>query len=690
LIFHLNSFISSLGVFHSKEICFLKSFLGIETLEEALYFFPKNYEERLFVKEIEEIKEGKNISFVAKIISIEEKETSKKRLIAKVYDGKNSAFLVWFNKQKQIKNFLSIGQEYVISGKSIVFNGNKTIIHPEVKLKKEDFKPFSFLISPKYTSPEKKEANKSIQKIYLKILKCYDKLYIQENLPKEILLENKLISRREALLKIHFPESIDSLNKSIQRLKFEELFYMQIRFFQKKYFKKEEENKIILNRTFLFRQFLKESFSFQLTSAQEKVIKEIYSDISSGKRMNRLLQGDVGSGKTVVSFLTLLIAIDSGYQVAIIAPTEILVEQHYLEIKNFALKNNIKTAILTSSTNKVQRKQIIIGLEEGEIKVIFGTHSLLNSEVEFKKIGLVIIDEQQKFGVEQRARMYLKSSGVLPHVLSMTATPIPRTLLMTIYGDMDISIIDKSPPGRKVIKTVHQYTNQIKNVFNFIRQQISNGNQVYIVYPIIDELEKSNYENLTQGYEKISKEFFGISVGVIHGRMKSVEKEEAMKKFVEGITKILVCTSVIEVGVNVQNATLIVIMNSERFGLSQLHQLRGRVGRGVKQSFCILVTDHNLSNQSKQRVRAMLKTNDGFLLADYDLQLRGPGDVFGSKQSGAIDLKIADLSKDFDLLNKSKEAVNKVLKEDPKLEMKQYQMVKVHIEEKRKGKLESI
>ncbi|MEL6358619.1 MAG: ATP-dependent DNA helicase RecG, partial [Bacteroidota bacterium] len=491
--------------------------------------------------------------------------------------------------------------------------------------------------------------------------------HVKETLPLPLLQQYKLISKIEALRNIHFPKDQGSLQKARLRLKFEELFYVQVQLLQHKQVRVEKQPGPVFQDTQLLHRFYHQLLPFALTNAQQRVVKEIYQDFRSGHQMNRLVQGDVGSGKTMVAFLGMLICIGGGAQIAMMAPTEILAEQHYKGLQDFAQPLNISIALLTGSTPRKQRKEIIEALQAGTIQLLVGTHALLNTEVAFSRLGLAVIDEQHRFGVAQRAKLWTKNQDYFPHVLVMTATPIPRTLAMTLYGDLDVSVIDEMPAGRKPIKTLHYYDTQRLKAFGLLKQQIAAGRQVYMVYPLIEESEKLDYKNLMDGYESICRAFPEFPVSIIHGQMSATDKEYEMQRFAQGETKIMVATTVIEVGVNVPNASVMVIENAERFGLAQLHQLRGRVGRGSEQSYCILMTDTKLGSKSRERIQTMVRTNNGFEIADVDLQLRGPGDLLGIQQSGLLDLKIADLSQDSKILQAARAAAQHLLEEDPTL-----------------------
>ena len=538
---------------------------------------------------------------------------------------------------------------------------------------------------PLYPSTEKLNSkglnSKGIEKLISLIIPQIGQSF-PETLSDDILNEYRLISKKEAIKKIHQPKSQQEIQQAVLRLKFEELFYLQLELLiRKKLSLIKHKGFIFKDVGPLFNAFYQDHLPFQLTNAQKRVIKEIRKDFLSGAHMNRLLQGDVGSGKTLVALMTMLLAADNGFQAAIMAPTEILANQHYESIKDFLKELPIEIALLTGSTKKSARKTIHEGLEKGEIHILVGTHALLEDTVQFKNIGLVIIDEQHRFGVAQRSKMWRKNTNP-PHILIMTATPIPRTLAMTFYGDLEVSVIDELPPGRKEIRTSHRYEKHRLNVFEFVRSQIKLGRQIYMVYPLIKESEKLDFHNLMDGFEAVSRSFPlpEYKVSIVHGQMKSDEKEFEMQRFVKGETQIMVATTVIEVGVNVPNASVMVIESAERFGLSQLHQLRGRVGRGADQSYCILMTGFELSKESKKRMQTMVESNDGFTIAEVDLKLRGPGDLMGTQQSGLLDLKISDLRKDGQIVILAREAARKLIQEDPKFELEKHRRIKKHID----------
>jgi ATP-dependent DNA helicase RecG len=511
--------------------------------------------------------------------------------------------------------------------------------------------------------------------------------YIHETLPSTFLTKYSLLSKEDAVMNIHLPTNQNVLKHALYRLKFEELFYLQLRLIKLKLTRTEKYQGQVFSSTAILTDFYNHYLPFELTNAQKRVIREVYENMKSGKQMNRLIQGDVGSGKTIVAFICMLLVIGNGSQVAMMAPTEILAEQHLNSLKPFTEKLGIGIALLTGSSKQAHRRSIDEGLADGSIKILLGTHALLENVVQFQNLGLAIVDEQHRFGVAQRAQLWKKNQSVYPHILVMTATPIPRTLALTLYGDLDISVIDELPAGRKQIKTVHKYESHRLEVFGFIKKQIAVGRQVYIVYPLIEESEKLDLKHLTDGYEAINRAFPEYQVGILHGRMKQSDKDFEMKRFLKNETQIMVATTVIEVGVNVPNATVMVIENAERFGLAQLHQLRGRVGRGADQSYCILMTEYKLSKESRLRLDTMVKTNDGFEIAEMDLKLRGPGDLMGTQQSGILDLLVADLSKDSKILEIARQAASELLDEDPDLTRKEHSIIRQQIESQKKESL---
>lgn len=678
----------------------LKKELKVYTFGDLLQYYPFRYIDRsrfFFISEINN--DSLYIQLKGKISSVNllgQGKTS--RLVATLVDDTGSIDLVWFQGIKWVKDKIIKGEEYVVFGKPVLFNGFYNIPHPELEklidYQKEEEKEALY---PFYYSTEKLKAiglnSRGIAKI-MKNLISLSKGLIYETLNDEIIEKFRFLSLEATLLNIHFPLSNELLKKSIYRIKFEELLFLQLSLIQSKKARIDKSVGIQFSKVGdIFNNFFRTKLPFSLTEAQKKVIREIRADLGSGKQMNRLLQGDVGSGKTLVALMSSMIAIDNGYQACIMVPTEILAYQHFNVIKKLIDDLPVDVQILTGSTKLSVRKKILSDLESGVLKILIGTHALIEDNVVFNNLGLVIIDEQHRFGVEQRARLWQKNH-ITPHILVMTATPIPRTLAMTLYGDLDVSIIDELPPGRKPVKTYHFYDSSRLKVFNFIKTQIKEGRQVYVVYPIINESETLDLKDLMDGYNSISREFplplYAISI--VHGKMKPQDKEYEMLRFIKGETQIMVSTTVIEVGVDVPNATVMIIENAERFGLSQLHQLRGRVGRGAEQSFCILMTSTKLTNEGKKRIETMVRTNDGFEIAEADLKLRGPGDLQGTQQSGIIDLKLADIIKDEVLIKLSRDVAIEIINNDPYLESEKNRKLSEHLNfmKMKKGKWEKI
>jgi ATP-dependent DNA helicase RecG len=649
--------------------------LNIFTIKDLLYHFPYKYIDRSQIHKINTIKaDMPYVQLKGEILNIEMAGgKTKKRLVAEFTDGTGVVELVWFQGIKWINDRLKINKKYIVFGKPSVFNNRINIAHPEIEEEEKNEVKIKSSLQALYPTTEKLKANFINSKVISKLLTNVFLMLndeIEETLPEYLLKKLNLLSITESLKNIHFPADNNSLKKAQYRLKFEELFDIQLDLLYKKFARQKKFSgfkfEVIDD---YFNNFYKQNLQFELTDAQKRVIKEIRKDMGSGKQMNRLLQGDVGSGKTLVALMSMLIALDNGYQACLMAPTEILANQHYNTILNFLKGLNVEVRLLTGSTKKNERKFLFNDLEEGKIQILIGTHALIEENVKFNKLGLVIIDEQHKFGVAQRAKLWTKSIP-LPHILVMTATPIPRTLAMTLYGDLDISVIDQLPPGRKPIKTMHFFDSHRLYLFGFLKKMIEEGRQVYIVYPLIKESEKMDYKNLEDGIESISRAFPPpkYAISVVHGQMKNEDKEISMKYFIEGKTQIMVATTVIEVGVDIPNASVMVIESAERFGLSQLHQLRGRVGRGSEQSYCILMTSDKLTSDARIRIDTMIKTNDGFEIAETDLQLRGPGDIEGTQQSGIpFDLKIANLAKDGHIVQFSRDIANEILSNDPKL-----------------------
>ncbi|MDC0177044.1 ATP-dependent DNA helicase RecG [Polaribacter sp.] len=648
--------------------------LGLKTCDDLLNFFPFRYIDKTAFYTIKELQSNTSeVQIVGKITQV--KSVAQKRgsrLVATFQDATGTMELVWFRGQKWIKDALKINEPYVVYGKLNHYNGNFSIPHPEIELVKEYKKKLQTKMQPVYPSTEKLTnsgvSNKLIRTYVQHLLQQFYE-GIQESLSQEIIADFTLMGKREALLNAHFPESQENLAKAQYRLKFEELFFIQLQLLRKKQLNKIKIKGLVFeNVSENFNTFYTNHLPFSLTNAQKRVLKEIRKDVASGAHMNRLLQGDVGSGKTIVALLAMLLAIDNGFQATLMAPTEILATQHYHAISELVKDMDLNVDILTGSVRTKKRRELHQNLEDGTLHILIGTHALIEDKVQFKNLGIAIIDEQHRFGVAQRAKLWSKNS-LPPHVLVMTATPIPRTLAMSVYGDLDISVIDELPPGRKEVKTVHRFDSNRLSVFKFMKDEIDKGRQVYVVYPLIQESEVMDYKDLLDGYESISREFPTpkYQISIVHGQMKPADKEYEMQRFVKGETQIMVATTVIEVGVNVPNASVMVIESSERFGLSQLHQLRGRVGRGADQSYCILLSSYKLSSEGKTRLKTMVETTDGFKIAEVDLKLRGPGNLMGTQQSGVLNLKIADIVKDTQILVSARNTAMALLKEDATL-----------------------
>ncbi|GIM57910.1 ATP-dependent DNA helicase RecG [Capnocytophaga canimorsus] len=652
----------------------LKNELGIHQFQDLLNLFPNRYIDRTRFYKISELQNNSaEVQIVGKIIHLKTVSSgNNNRLVATFTDDISTMELVWFKGIKWLRDTLKINEPYVIYGKINWFNGAFSMPHPEMDLVADFNQTMGNTIQPVYPSTEKLSkrgvTNRVIRQLMQNLFQDVGKAFY-ETLPHSILSSLNLISKSEALVNIHFPKSQELLGKAQTRLKFEELFYIQLQLVRKNILQKQRFKGFTFDKVGeVFSDFYNNRLPFSLTQAQKRVLKEIRNDVGSNAQMNRLLQGDVGSGKTIVALMAMLLAIDNGFQACLMAPTEILASQHFQSISELLEGSSVTVSLLTGSTKNSQRKIIDEQLQEGSLQILVGTHALLEDKVKFKNLGFAIIDEQHRFGVEQRSKLWKKNHRP-PHILVMTATPIPRTLAMSVYGDLDISIIDELPPGRKPIQTVHRYENHRAKVYEFIKKEIDQGRQAYVVYPLIEESESLDFKNLTEGFEYIENSFPRpkYQVSMVHGRMKPAEKDAEMEKFKQGITQIMVATTVIEVGVNVPNASVMVIESAERFGLSQLHQLRGRVGRGNQQSYCILLTGNKLGSDSLTRMQTMTQTNDGFQIAEVDLKLRGPGDLMGTQQSGVLALKIADLVKDQTLLRAARAEAIQLLKSDPEL-----------------------
>lgn len=675
--------------------------LNVHTVEEMLYCFPYKYIDRTRFYHISEISSDSSyIQVKAKLIELKTVDAGRNvRLEGVVADSTGSLKLVWFKGVNFMINSLKIGAVYVVFGKPSLFNGSYNIAHPEMSLVTDENQSPELSWQSSYNTSEKMKRTGLTSSVMRKIVFNALKMIagrIPETLPSYIREPLSLMSLKESLFNVHFPSSLELLNKARERLKFEELFYIQLSILKQSKFSGHKDKGVVFNRIGdAFNEFYKHHLKFDLTGAQKRVLKEIRADVGSGNQMNRLVQGDVGSGKTLVALLSMLMAVDNGCQACMMAPTEILAIQHFNSISDMIDGMGLNIAVLTGSTKASERRSILAGLADGSLNLLIGTHALIEDVVQFKSLGLAVIDEQHRFGVAQRARLWNKSGGqqtpdvaprLLPHVLVMTATPIPRTLAMTLYGDLDVSVIDEMPPGRKAIKTYHCYEEKRDELMLFLKKQIQAGRQVYIVYPLIEESEKTDLLAVEQGYDYVSTHLPMCKVSMVHGRMKPKEKDDEMQKFLRGETNIMVATTVIEVGVNVPNASVMVIESAQRFGLSQLHQLRGRVGRGAEQSYCILLTPYKMSADTKKRIETMVSTNDGFEIAEADMRLRGPGDIEGTMQSGTpFDLKIASLVSDGQLLALARETAAKILKNDPKLETPLNQMLRQQLHKKSKS-----
>ena len=664
--------------------------LGIETFGDLLEYYPYKYVDRSKIYRISEL--TGDMPFVqvkGYILGFEEFEMGprRKRIVAHMTDRTGIVDLVWFQGTQYVYQTVKVGGEYIVFGKPTVYNGRYQFAHPEVE-KAEEVELSEMGLQPYYITTEKMKntglTSRTIEKLTKNMLERM-KEPLPETLPPFIVNRLRLMSRDSAFRRIHYPKSLDELQHAQVRLKFEELFYVQLNIIRYANDQRRKYRGYLFQRVGdYFNGFYHHHLPFELTGAQKRVIREIRQDTCSGRQMNRLLQGDVGSGKTLVALMTMLLALDNGFQACIMAPTEILAEQHLVTIKNFLQDMDISVELLTGVVKGKRRQQILDGLADGSVQILVGTHAVIEDWVQFRRLGMVVIDEQHRFGVAQRAKLWGKSQNP-PHVLVMTATPIPRTLAMTIYGDLDVSVIDELPPGRKPVVTLHKYDNQTTSLYKGIRQQINEGRQVYIVFPLIQESEKMDLQNLEEGFQTLTEAFPEFRLSKVHGRMKSKEKEEEMQRFVSGETQILVATTVIEVGVNVPNASVMVILDAQRFGLSQLHQLRGRVGRGADQSFCILVTNHKLTDVTRKRIDIMCDTNDGFRIAEADLKLRGPGDLEGTQQSGmAFDLKIADIARDGQIVQLARDEAQQIIEADPLCQKAEYQMLWNRLRELRK------
>ncbi len=657
--------------------------LGIETYQDLLYLFPNRYIDKSRFYKIGELERSSaEVQVIGKVTHLKTVAQKRgKRLVATFVDDTGSMDLVWFRSHQWFRDRIQLGEPYVVFGRINWFNGQFSMPHPEMELLSKFRQHKRVSMQPVYPSTEKlgKQGvtNRLMSNWVGKLLEG-TATAVKETLPASLRQTLQLMGKAESLQQAHFPDSQNALARALFRLKFEELFYIQLALLTRKQQRKKKIRGLEFTQVGAhFTKFYEDHLPFDLTGAQKRVLREIRSDMGSGAQMNRLLQGDVGSGKTIVAVMAMLLALDNGFQACLVAPTEILAQQHYQSVRELLDPMGIETALLTGSVKAGDRRPIHEGLQSGSLSVLVGTHAVLEEKVRFANLGLAVIDEQHRFGVAQRARMW-KKNQTPPHILVMTATPIPRTLAMSLYGDLDISVIDELPPGRKPVRTVHRRDSDRLRVFAFIREQIAAGRQVYIVYPLIQESEALDYKDLMDGYESITREFPppAYQVSIVHGQMKPGDKEMEMQRFASGKTQIMVATTVIEVGVNVPNASVMVIESAERFGLSQLHQLRGRVGRGADQSFCILMSSSKLSEDARTRLQTMVRTNDGFEIAETDLRLRGPGNLMGTQQSGLLTLKIADVVRDRDILKTARYHARQLLESDPSLSRQEHRMVR--------------
>ncbi|KQS33544.1 ATP-dependent DNA helicase RecG [Dyadobacter sp. Leaf189] len=671
-----------------QKAALLNQELSIFTFGDLIQHYPFRHEDRTVFHQISSLNEQMPAAQIKgrlrEMTTVG--EGGKKRLVAYFSDGTGIMELVWFQSINWYEKSLRPNAEYIVYGKPVLFGGRWNITHPDIEMLTQENERGGFW-QPIYPLTEKLRRkfvdSRAISKMMRSLLEI-SRAHIRETLPETLTQKYRLISKADALWHFHLPDSQKSLHQAQRRLKFEELFYNQFRLIKNKLLHKTEYPGLVFSKTHLVKEFYEHFLPFQLTNAQIRVLHEIREDLNTGKQMNRLLQGDVGSGKTIVAFISMLFALDNEAQACLMAPTEILADQHYQGLKKFADLLGVNIGKLTGSTKKKEREIIHKQLLDGTMQIIVGTHALIEDIVQFRNLGLCIIDEQHRFGVAQRAKLWAKNSRINPHMLVMTATPIPRTLAMTLYGDLDISAINELPAGRKPIKTVHRYDAHRLSVFGFLKEEIAKGRQVYMVYPLIEESEKMDLKDLMDGYESVSRAFPDVPLSILHGKMKAQDKDFEMGRFVRNETKIMVATTVIEVGVNVPNASVMVIENAERFGLSQLHQLRGRVGRGAEQSYCILITDYKISKDTKLRIETMCRTNDGFEIAEVDLQLRGPGDISGTQQSGLVDLLVANLAQDGEILKAARQSAEEILEKDPDLLEAVNQPIRLHLANLRK------
>ncbi|WAC09859.1 ATP-dependent DNA helicase RecG [Dyadobacter pollutisoli] len=671
-----------------QKAALLNQELGIFTFGDLIQHYPFRHEDRSVFHKINTLNEQMPAAQIRGRLRewTTIGEGHKKRLVGYFTDGTGLIELVWFQSVAWYEKNLRANTEYIVYGKPVAFGGRWSITHPDIDLVTAENEQGGFW-QPIYPLTEKLRKkfldSRALSRIMKSLLEI-SRPYIKETLPENLVQKYRLVSKADALWNFHLPQNQQGLHQSQRRLKFEELFYNQFRLIKNKLLHKTEFPGLVFSKAALVKEFYDKHLPFTLTNAQIRVLHEIHEDLKTGKQMNRLLQGDVGSGKTIVAFIATLFALDNDAQACLMAPTEILTDQHYQGLKKFADLLGVTIGKLTGSTKKKEREIIHKQLLDGSLHIIVGTHALIEDIVQFKNLGLCIIDEQHRFGVAQRAKLWAKNPRISPHMLVMTATPIPRTLAMTLYGDLDISAINELPAGRKPIKTVHRYDAHRLSVFGFLKEEIAKGRQIYMVYPLIEESEKMDLKDLMDGYESVARAFPDVPLSILHGKMKSQDKDYEMGRFVRGETKIMVATTVIEVGVNVPNASVMVIENAERFGLSQLHQLRGRVGRGAEQSYCILITDYKISKETKLRIETMCRTNDGFEIAEVDLQLRGPGDISGTQQSGLVDLLVANLAQDGEILKAARQSAEAILTEDPDLLQSVNQPIRAHLENLRK------
>jgi len=675
---------------HRKQM--LSRELGINTWGDLLEYYPYKYVDRSKIYKISELRG--DMPFVQVKGHIEaydeyDMHGRKKRIVAHFTDGTGFCDLVWFNGGSYIYKTYKVGDELIVFGKPTVYNGTYQFGHPDID-RPDDVQLSGMRMQPYYTTTEKMKKSglqsRAMENLTTTLISRIQEGTLAETLTSDIVTRHHLMPRDKALRTIHYPQTLHDVQKAQERLKFEELFYVQLNILRYASNNRRRYRGYVFHRVgSVFNEFYRHHLPFELTGAQKRVMHEIRDDLRSGEQMNRLLQGDVGSGKTLVALMAMLLALDNGFQACIMAPTEILAEQHLATLRAFLDDMNISVELLTGNVKGRRRQDVLGGLANGSVQILVGTHAIIEEGVQFARLGLAVIDEQHRFGVSQRAKLWGKSDNP-PHILVMTATPIPRTLAMTIYGDLEVSVIDELPPGRKPIVTLHKYDTQLTSLYDGLRRQVRQGRQVYIVFPLIKESEKTDLKNLEEGYEALRQVFPDMRLSKIHGKMKPREKDEEMQRFVDGETQMLVATTVIEVGVNVPNASVMVILDAQRFGLSQLHQLRGRVGRGAKQSYCVLVTNHKLSDTTKRRIDIMCETNDGFRIAEADLKLRGPGDLEGTQQSGiAFDLKIANIATDGQLISVAREEARKIVDDDPDCKKPQYTRLWQRLKEIRKS-----